>query len=97
MNTALFILLVVLFSTDVWSTYKILKLGGTELNPIVRWFISEFGLKKGLGVAWSISLGVTIILYIADAWYYLAALCGLIAWVVTNNLKVLRKLNRSSY
>lgn len=40
---------VVLFQiSDWWTTTRVLKQGGVELNPVMRWIFSIFGQNLGL-------------------------------------------------
>lgn len=88
-----FALLVALTLVDAWSTYKGLKAGASEANPIVR------KLAKALGVKEALTLIKAAYLYLvwtnppaspAEQWVPLA----LYAAVALNNLRVLRKLRR---
>ena len=44
------ILLTLLQVFDGWTTYKILRLGGRDLNPVVRWIMEKIGEYEGLVV-----------------------------------------------
>ena len=67
MTTALYVLAALLTLLQVWdgySTYQILKRGGTERNPIVAEIMDMLGVYPGLlvvkcaaaGIAWAIAL-----------------------------------------
>ena len=42
--------LTVLQVFDGWTTYKILRLGGLELNPVVKWLMERIGEYEALVV-----------------------------------------------
>ena len=42
--------LTVLQVFDGWTTYKILRLGGRELNPVVKWLMDRIGEYEALVV-----------------------------------------------
>lgn len=43
-----FLLLVALFAADGILTYRIIKAGGRELNPVVRWMMDRAGIVPAL-------------------------------------------------
>jgi len=61
---ALFWVLVMLNLLDVWLTSQILNLGGRELNPIMIFFIDQFGhIGLIIGKFPIVILGVVIYFY----------------------------------
>lgn len=93
MGYAFLVLLVVLQYLDGWTTYKVLSKGGRELNPVVRWFINQFGLLNGLVLVKG-SLAVALIaatFYGTMPWWVLGVLCVLYVVVVAHNFKELTK------
>lgn len=48
---ALAVLLSALQLFDGWTTYHVIKLGGRELNPAVRWLMDRIGAYRALVVA----------------------------------------------
>lgn len=78
------ILLTILQIFDGWTTYKIIKRGGKELNPIVRSLIERLGLYQGLLVAkgFAVALGWVLVLFSAPAWTVVLVLiaCLAVAW-----------------
>jgi hypothetical protein len=85
-----FALLVALTLVDAWSTYKGLKSGAAEANPIVRRLIKALGVKEALTL---IKAGYLYLVWTsppatpAEQWVPLA----IYAAVAINNLRVLRK------
>lgn len=91
MLLSLFILNLVLKFFDIFFTYRIVKLGGAELNPIGAYLISLIGLVPAMVVLF---LATTMfLLYIIRYWSYarsaliISAILHLI--VVIWNLRVL--------
>ena len=72
---------------DSWTTYKVISKGGRELNPIVRFFIDKLGLKTGLAVVKTATVGIvcagTILGYFLA--FPLAILCLVYGFVVYHN------------
>lgn len=91
MNTpALLILFTLLQLADVWTTLEVLKRGGREANPIVRYFIEHYGAKEAL-----IGLKVALAVFLAAVWPHvtwqlLAGLNVFFALVVWSNYEVMR-------
>ncbi len=87
--------LTVLQAFDGWTTYKILRLGGRELNPIVKWLMDRIGEYEALVVfktmaialVWVIALNPTVLTP-----YILGALCLLYGFVIKNNYDVLSRM-----
>lgn len=87
----LILLLIALNVADVYTTYKIISKGGTELNESVRLLIRKFGLLKGLSTSKIILLPLIIIeLYFEPRWFdygVMVLVCGWYTWVVYHNIK----------
>lgn len=87
------VVLVALNIADVYTTYKILKNGGQELNESVRFLIRKLGLLKGLIASKIILLPLIIIeLYFEPRWFdygVMVLVCGWYAWVVYHNVREL--------
>ena len=88
--TLFFILLIALVLVDAWSTYKGLKSGAREANPVVRSLSKAVGTKEALTL---IKVG-----YLWVAWGYPPAspveqwaVLAVYVAVAINNLRVLRK------
>ena len=83
MSTALIVLAALLTALqfwDGWTTYQIIKYGGIERNPVVKWFIDRLGvyvtmlIGKTVAIActWVIArfpLYVEPMILIADSWF----------------------------
>jgi len=84
--------LFVLLVADGWTTYKILKLGGVELNPVVRVLVRLLGRYTALVAtrAFGLSLGMLIStsIYAIPA---LGALCVLYGYILWNNMRALKQ------
>ena len=78
------ILFAALQAVDVTLTALVLRKGGRELNPIMRWFMARLGMIPGLAVPKVIALGVLAAINIE--WFTIAA-CALYAAVAAWNLK----------
>lgn len=72
---------------DSWTTYKVISKSGRELNPIVRFFIDKLGIKTGLAVVKTATVGIvctgTILGYFLA--FPLAVLCLVYGFVVYHN------------
>ena len=84
--------LTVLQALDGWTTYKIIKAGGIELNPIVRKLIETFELVPGLVIAKGIAIGLAWVLAAYHASVVLGLLSGLYLWIVVHNYRVLKRM-----
>ncbi len=54
----LFAVLVVLNVADVWLTNEVLRRGGSEMNPIVRWLMDKLGREVGMILPKAVMLAV---------------------------------------
>lgn len=86
----LFILLCVLQAVDAWTTLQVLKRGGVEANPMVRYFIDHYGAVPAL-----VGLKVVVLMFVMAVWahvtfWLLLALVVFYVGVVANNLRVMR-------
>lgn len=85
-----FTLLAALTLVDAWSTYKGLKAGAAETNPVVRRLIKALGVKEALTL---LKVGYLYLVWAnpptdpLGQWIPLA----MYAAVAINNLRVLRK------
>ena len=86
------IALTLLLIFDGWSTYRILKNGGRERNPVMRWLFENFGMYESL---LGTRLGAIVLVWLlalnAGAWGYLVliALTIFYVWVAVNNYKAM--------
>jgi hypothetical protein len=96
MEWLLFAILAGLNVADVVLTLAILKKGGGELNPAMRFFIARLGRVVGLVVPKIavIAAAVAGILLLGSHPIYIAALialCVVYAVIVINNFRVLKR------
>ena len=90
LNHYLAVLLLVLAFLDAWTTLRILKNGGRELNPVVRLAMRYMGNEPAMAV----KLLITVVLAYAGR-NHTAALLPLVVLhlaVVANNFNQMRKL-----
>lgn len=91
----LVLLLIALNVADMYTTYKIISKGGTELNESVRLFIGKFGLLKGLIASKIILLPLIIIeLYFEPRGFdygVMVLVCAWYVWVVWHNYSEVKK------
>ncbi|MCR4304982.1 MAG: DUF5658 family protein [Gallionella sp.] len=90
MTILLLIALAILQALDAWTTWRILSAGGRELNPVMRYAISEAGLIPAL-----IAKGAVVV---ALAWYFCLPypwiMAGLVAFYLGAVLFNLRSIKR---
>jgi hypothetical protein len=90
LNLVLFLIVLALQAGDAYLTWRVLRAGGRELNPVVRFLIDRFGLVPGLAIAKG-ALALLTGLYLFDLPLVLVAVIALYAWVVRHNWQQLRK------
>ena len=73
------IVLVALLAADAWLAIAIIRNGGREMNPIVKWFIAKLGLLPGLIVSRAIAL-VLAILWPRAIWALIVAYAAVVLW-----------------
>lgn len=94
---ALAALIVILQFADYWLTIKVLKRGGTELNPFMRFLFEGFGANTALiigkfYVILFVSIGAYLDWFDSDMGLVaLLNLAGLYSWVIWHNLRQYRK------
>lgn len=84
----LFILVAALQAADGFLTWRVLRAGGRELNPAVRFLIERIGLVPGLVLA-KLALVILVGLYLRDQVAALLPIVALYAWVVRHNWRQL--------
>lgn len=90
MSGPLFLLFLALQLLDYELTTGILKLGGRELNPAVRWALDRFG-NAGL-IAWKlVACAAGYVLMQSGLTWALAALCLFYAGIVGWNWRQVQK------
>jgi len=88
MKLFLIICFIVLNVLDVLSTYKILSLGGVELNPISRFFI-----KLHLFIPFKIIITCILVIFIVFSNIFNAIILnGILLFIVYNNYWELNSL-----
>ena len=85
---ALFILLQY---ADGWTTYRILKRDGRELNPVLAKLFDQFGAFPSLIVSKVTYVAAGVWLYVDQQMEILLLLSAIYAWVVWHNFRQLRK------
>lgn len=94
MVNLLIFFIVLLQALDLWTTYKILKGGGRELNPFLNKLFSAIGVLPGLILAKSVF--VLLVFIYGNTVPYVVLILILVGYtvVVTNNFKVLKGLKK---
>ena len=64
---------------DAGLTFSIIRNGGREMNPIVKWFIAKFGLLPGLIGSRAIVL-VLAIMWPSARWALIGAYAAAVLW-----------------
>lgn len=90
LSLILLILVTALQAADGYLTWRILRAGGRELNPIVRTFIERFGLVPGLVLS-KLAMVALVGVYVRDQLPALIVIAVLYAWVVRHNWRQLPK------
>lgn len=85
------ILLILMQVFDFYSTYIILKNGGSELSPVVDFLIQKIGLVAALVVAKGVAVVGVLAIYYADALIAILILVAVYSYVCFNNYKAMRK------
>ena len=94
MEFALLAIFAVLNGADIFTSKRVFELGGTEENPVVRWFINALGIVPGMlaiktpifvGIAWLVLSGGAPALAVGVA-------CGIYLAIVFRNHAVYKKL-----
>lgn len=90
---ALIVALIVLNVADVYTTYQLLKAGGSELNKAVAWLIAKCGLVAGL-VASKLPVVPLVVLSVYEetviGQVMLGVLCACAGWVVWHNYREIK-------
>jgi len=76
---------------DVISTNKVLKNGGKELNPVMRWAMDKFGKAWVIPKFLLAGIALGLFLYFGVLWlvWVAAAVYGAVA---VNNFRIAKKL-----
>ena len=90
----LFIVFAILQIADGVTTFKIIKAGGCELNPVVKYAIENIGLVQGLVIAKAISIGLGYFLLVnSQATTLLVVSCIYAAVIINNGIQYYRITN----
>jgi hypothetical protein len=90
LNLVLFLIVLAMQAGDAYLTWRILRGGGRELNPVVRFLIERFGLVPGLAIAKG-ALALLTGLYLVDLVPALLGVMTVYAWVLWHNWQQLQK------
>ena len=93
--------LTVLQAFDGWTTYKVLRMGGVEQNPLVQWFMERIGTYRALVV---LKVGAAAIAWVLAAmpvsddlkFALLAALAVLYVVIAAMNYNVYCKMKEKA-
>lgn len=88
--------LILLQLADAVSTVLVLREGGYEKNPVVRWAMSKVGMIPALAATKipTTALAAWALQAHPIAPYIFAPVIALYVWVVTNNLRIYRRLTK---
>ncbi|MFH2074789.1 MAG: DUF5658 family protein [Pseudomonadota bacterium] len=100
----LFGVFVLLNIADVWTTVKVLRGAGRELNPVARWFIERLGIEGGLVIlklvlVLAVIWGLNAVLWCFGLVYVLLALgvlCAVYVVVVAHNFRTWKRITLDS-
>ena len=76
---------------DIYTTYRILKNGGRELNPVMAELFKLFDVLPALLV---VKMLVIVLVWWADIFYLTMGSCVAYVAVVSNNFRVLNALQK---
>lgn len=96
MLESLFILLIILNVFDFYSTYKILKAGGIEVNPAMNFLIKKLGLITALILSKLIVLVSIVILFYMEMQVLMIVLGLFYLYVAINNFRQMVIKNKNS-
>ena len=65
MNSLLILCFLYARGVDYVSTYIMISLGATEINPVVDWFVIQFGVVEGLVVMFFVAIVLCLLFGIA--------------------------------
>ena len=88
------ILLIALNIFDSYSTYKILRAGGKEVNPVMNFLIQKLGLVWALVISKLLVLVCISVLVWLEIVYLLVILVCIYAYVAVNNFREIREGKR---
>lgn len=90
LNYALFLILVALQAADAYTTWRVLRGGGRELNPVLRVLMDRIGIVPALAVVKLVAV-LFVGLFLLEHAVILLGLIAVYVLVVWNNWQQLRK------
>lgn len=96
-SLAFFLLLFVLQIADIWTTWRVLSLGGHEENPPLAWLMRHIGVVPALVLVKLVAMTPLVMLVKVSGaaplvQFILALSIGLYTWVVFHNKRQLAKI-----
>lgn len=92
MTIALIIVFILLQGLDVMSTLRILRAGGREINPIMKWVMHQYGRETGL-IGFKVIATLILVRFVMLTSSPAAiGFVVLYILVVGNNLRVMKKM-----
>jgi hypothetical protein len=87
-NTGWLIVFVLLNAADIYTTHRVLKQGGRELNPILA---KLFEKADPIVVMVTLKLAAVWALWYVDVYWITALACAVYLYVVVNNYYEIKK------
>ena len=88
MNTGWLIVFVLLNAADIYTTHRVLKQGGRELNPVLA---KLFEKADPIVVMVTLKLAAVWALWYVDVYWITALTCAVYLYVVVNNYYEIKK------
>ena len=88
MNTGWLIVFVLLNAADIYTTHRVLKQGGRELNPVLA---KLFEKADPIVVMVTLKLAAVWALWYVDVYWITALACAVYLYVVVNNWYEMKK------
>ncbi len=88
MNTGWLIVFVLLNAADIYTTHRVLKQGGRELNPVLA---KLFEKADPLVVMVTLKVAAVWALWYVDVYWITALACAVYLYVVVNNYYEIKK------
>lgn len=92
MNIALIVVFILLQVLDALSTLRVLRAGGRELNPVIKWVMNQYGREVGL-IGFKVIITLILVRFVMLTSTPVAiGFVILYILVVGNNLRVMKKM-----
>lgn len=78
-------------AADYWTTDRILRQGGNELNPVLRWFFERFGRRPALLAGKLVAVAAAGWLAMSGSMWPLVAVTAVYGAVVAHNARSLAR------